>query len=125
MYVIEQTRPMPAAIPGIDHATWAGHDQGLSQISLWRQAVAGGAGTPVHKHDCDEVVLCLAGQGELHIDGQVHAFGAHSTLVLPRGRTHQILNTGAESLQLLGIFGSTPVGTFADSGEALDLPWRT
>jgi hypothetical protein len=23
-----------------------------------------------HRHDCDEVVLCLAGWGELHIDGQ-------------------------------------------------------
>jgi mannose-6-phosphate isomerase-like protein (cupin superfamily) len=125
MYVIEQPIPVPAAIPGIDHATWAGHDQGLSQISLWRQAVASGAGTPVHKHDCDEVVLCLAGQGQLHIDGQVHAFGANCTLVLPRGRAHQLLNTGPGALQLLGIFGSTPVGTFADGGEALDLPWRT
>ena len=46
MHVIEQTRPVPAPIPGIAHATWAGQADGLSQISLWRQTVAPGAATP-------------------------------------------------------------------------------
>ena len=48
MHVIEQTRPVPAPIPGIAHATWAGQADGLSQISLWRQTVAPGAATPPH-----------------------------------------------------------------------------
>ena len=30
-----------------------------------------GAATPPHRHDCDEVVLCQAGHGELHLDGEV------------------------------------------------------
>ena len=43
MYVLEQQRPAPAPIPGLAHATWAGHDEGLSQLSLWRQTLAPGA----------------------------------------------------------------------------------
>lgn len=125
MYVIEQPRPTAAPIPGLDHATWAGKDEGLTQISLWRQTLAPGAATPPHHHDCDEVVLCQAGVGELHIDGQVHRFGAHCTLVLPRGRAHQIFNVGAIPMEILGVFGATPVATFLPDGEALDLPWRT
>ncbi|HSW04209.1 cupin domain-containing protein [Aquabacterium sp.] len=125
MYVIEQERPVPAAIAGLHHATWAGRDQGLRQLSLWRQTMAPGGATPPHSHDCDEVVLCLAGWGELHVDGQVHRFGADSTLVLPRGSAHQIFNTGALPLEILGIFGATPVGTFANDGSALELPWRS
>jgi hypothetical protein len=31
MHVIEQTRPSAVAIPGIAHATWAGHADGLQQ----------------------------------------------------------------------------------------------
>jgi quercetin dioxygenase-like cupin family protein len=125
MYVVEQTRPSPAPIPGLAHATWAGHDEGLQQISIWRQTLAPGAATPPHRHDCDEVVLCQGGVGELHVEDQRHRFGADSTVVLPRGRLHQIVNVGAEPLEIVGIFGATPVGTFLPGGEALAVPWRT
>ena len=125
MYVIEQTRPAAAPIPGVAHATWAGRDEGLQQLSVWRQTLAPGAATPPHSHDCDEVVLCQAGRGELHIDGAVHAFGADCTLVLPRGRLHQIFCTGALPLEIVGIFGATPVGTYLPDGAALALPWRS
>lgn len=125
MYVIEQHAPLPADIPGIAHATWAGHDDGLRQISLWRQTLAPGAATPPHRHDCDEVVLCQSGRGELRVDGQTLGFGPGSTLVLPGGRAHQILNAGADPLEILGVFGATPVGTFAPEGTAIELPWRT
>lgn len=125
MHVIEQERPAPMPLPGLLHATWAGEADGLSQLSVWRQTLAPGAATPPHKHDCDEVVLCLGGCGELHVDGAVKRFGGDSTLVLPREREHQILNAGPVPLELIGIFGRTPVGTFAPDGAVLCLPWRT
>jgi len=125
MYVIAQSRPQPAAIPGIDHATWAGAADGLQQLSLWRQTMAPGAATPPHSHDCDEVVLCLGGHGELHVAGEVHRFGPDSTLVLPRGTPHQIINTGDTPMDTLGLFAATPVPTYLPDGQALDLPWRT
>ena len=70
MSVIEQRPPEPTALEGVAHATWAGQAQGLQQLSVWRQSLAPGAGTPPHQHDCDEVVICLGGEGELHADGQ-------------------------------------------------------
>ena len=42
MNVIDQLSPAAAAIPGIRHATWAGQAEGLSQLSVWRQALAPG-----------------------------------------------------------------------------------
>lgn len=125
MYVIEQARPAAMPLPGIEHATWAGSDEGLQQLSIWRQTMAPGAATPPHSHDCDEVVLCLAGHGELHVDGEVHRFGADCTLVLPRKRTHQIFNVGATPMQTIGIFGASPVVTRMPDGPELDLPWRS
>jgi len=125
MNVIEQARPVPAAIPGVAHATWAGQAEGLTQLSVWRQTLAPGAATPPHRHDCDEVVLCQSGWGELHVDGRTFKFAGDTTLVLPRGSTHQIFNIGAMPLEIVGLFGATPVATYLPDGEALALPWRT
>lgn len=123
MSVIEQRPPEPTAIEGVAHATWAGQAQGLQQLSVWRQSLAPGAGTPPHQHDCDEVVICLGGEGELLADGQRQRFGAHSTLILPRGRVHQFLNVGSQPLETLGIFGQSPVPTRQPDGALLPLPW--
>jgi quercetin dioxygenase-like cupin family protein len=125
MNVIEQHAPTATPIPGVAHATWAGQDHGLRQLSVWRQTLAPGAATPPHRHDCDEVVLCLSGNGELHTGGSVQRFAANHTLVLPRGDDHQIINSGAEAMEIVGLFGATPVLTRLPDGSALDLPWRS
>ena len=125
MRILEQTRPQPSPIPGIDHATWAGHEQGLQQLSIWRQTLAPGAVTPPHRHDCDEVLLCQGGLGEVHQDGQVLRFGAESTVVLPRGHLHQIFNVGTQPLELVGIFAATPVAAYLPDDSVLPLPWTS
>lgn len=125
MYVIEQSIPQPTPIEGIHHATWAGSDQGLKQISLWRQSLAPGAATPPHSHECDEVVLCQSGWGELHIEGEVHRFGAGSTVLLPQGKLHQLFSVGPMPLEILGVFPRTPVEAFLPDGQAIELPWRS
>ena len=84
MYVHEQTRPSPTPIAGIAHATWSGQPTGARQLSVWSQSLSPAAATPPHRHDCEEVIFCSGGQGELHIDGGVHAFGAGSLVTVPR-----------------------------------------
>lgn len=125
MNIIEQSRPQPSAIPGIAHATWAAREEGLSQMSVWRSSMAPGAATPPHRHDCDEVVLCLAGRGEAHGEGLVRPFGAGATLVLPKGRFHQIVSTGNEPLEIIAVLAATPVNVELPDGAALELPWRS
>ena len=125
MNVIEQSRPVDTPLPGVAHATWAGQADGLEQISIWRQTLAPGAATPPHRHDCDEVVLCLGGWGEVHIDGQVHRFGPDMTVVLPRAKVHQLFNVGTTPLETLAVFAATPVATRLPDGQAINLPWRT
>lgn len=125
MKVIAPTLPVASAIPGVAHATLAGGADGLSQLSVWRQTMAPGAATPPHAHDCDEVVLCLGGSGEVHSEGRVERFGADCTLVLPAGREHQIFNNGAQPLETIGLFAATQVTTRSLDGSPLALPWRT
>jgi quercetin dioxygenase-like cupin family protein len=125
MYVIDQSKPTAAPIPGIAHATWAGSAEGLTQLSVWRQTLEPGAATPPHAHDCDEVVLCSAGAGELHIDGEVHRFGTDQTLIIPRDKPHRIFNIGTSPMDVVGLFGASPVNVFLPDGSKLDRPWRS
>ena len=125
MNVIAQIRPADTPIPGVAHSSWAGRDEGLEQLSVWRKTLGTGAATPPHRHDCDEVVLCLSGHGEVHGDGAVRRFGADCTVVLPKGRDHQIFNVGALPMEIVGLFGATPVLTRLPDGSALELPWRS
>jgi quercetin dioxygenase-like cupin family protein len=125
MNVIAQTRPAATPFEGIEHSTWAAAAEGLSQLSVWRQTLAPGAATPPHRHACDEVVMCLAGRGEVHSCGRVQRFGADTTLALPKHEVHQLFNIGDEPLQLLAVLASTPVHTELPDGETITLPWRS
>ena len=125
MKIVEQTRPDVTPLAGIRHATWAGAADGLKDVSLWRQTLEPGAASPPHSHDSDEVVLCLSGSGEVHSEGSVQRFGAGTTVMLPAGRVHQIFNVGSQPLELIAVFGRTPVATLLPQGERIELPWRT
>jgi quercetin dioxygenase-like cupin family protein len=125
MAIHSQLAPAATPIPGVAHATFAGSAEGLQHLSVWRQVMAPGACTPPHSHSCEEVVLCEAGAGEVHIAGEVHAFRAGQTIVLPPGRLHQIFNTGAEPLVSTAVFAATPVPVTLADGQPLELPWRT
>jgi mannose-6-phosphate isomerase-like protein (cupin superfamily) len=125
MYVIDQVRPAETPIPGVRHATWASSREGLKTMSLWRQSIAAGGATPPHSHDCEEVVMCLAGNGEVHLEGKVHRFGPEQTVMLPAGVLHQIFNVGTEPLELTAVFSATPVGVTLPDGSTLELPWHS
>lgn len=63
---------------------------------------------PEHHHTYDEVVHVLAGQGVVHLrDGQREIqteIGPGTSIYLPPYQPHCLENTGAEPLQVLGVF---------------------
>lgn len=123
-YVIDQPQPAATPIPGVAHATWVGQREGLRTLSMWRQSLAVGSATPPHSHPCEEIVLCLAGRGEVHIAGEAHAFGPQQTVLLPANVLHQLFNVGDEPLETTAVFSATPVQVALPDGSALELPWR-
>lgn len=125
MTVIANATIAHQALPGILHQTLANADLGLKHLSIWRQTMAPGAATPPHRHDCEEVVLIESGSGELHIGGEILAFGPDSTLAIPPNVDHQIFNTGAEPIVCVAAFSATPVEVVLPDGQAIALPWRS
>lgn len=125
MHVISNQQPVPSAISGIAHTTLAGEEEGLSKLSVWQQSVAPGAATPPHRHDCEEVVICSGGTGELRLGEQAAQFSRNMTVVIPANVEHQIVNVGDEALQFVAVFSMSPVRAYFPDGTAIELPWRS
>jgi quercetin dioxygenase-like cupin family protein len=124
MAIPSETTLPPSGLPGIFHLTVASRDSGQS-VSVWRQRIEPAHGTPPHRHLCDEVVTVQRGIAELHCGGAIHRLVEGDTVVLPADVDHQILNAGAEPLEMVAVFSESPVQTVAPDGAAIDLPWRS
>jgi quercetin dioxygenase-like cupin family protein len=123
MPILDHAEIERLALPGLVHQTLAGPREGLRDLEVWMQTIAPGAGTPVHAHDCEEVIVVLRGSGECEIEGRVQAFGPGSTLILPRKVVHRITNTGTEDMLAIAALGASPVTVTTAEGERMHLPW--
>ena len=111
------------SLPGLQHQTIAGKSEGTHAMEAWKQALAPGAATPPHFHECEEVIYILQGMGEIAIEGKTVPFAADCTLIFPPRLVHQITNTGAENVRLVAWLSESPARVFLPSGERLALPW--
>ena len=111
-------------LPGLEHQTLAGHSDGLRGFEVWRQRIAAGAATPLHRHNCEEVIVILAGEGVCRFPGAAdEPFRRDETLIIPANAVHQICNTGEEELFLLATLAMAPVAVETEHGEDMPLPW--
>ncbi|NQV21536.1 MAG: cupin domain-containing protein [Rhodospirillales bacterium] len=110
-------------LPGLAHQTLAGPKDGLDGMEVWMQTISAGSATPVHRHDCEEVIVVLKGSGTCMIDGETTGFGPNSTLVLPSNAVHQICNTGDDDMFIVATLGMAPVRVETADGDRIDLPW--
>lgn len=112
------------AIPGIDHQTLAGKSEGLKHLEVWSQVVAPGGATPWHRHDCEEVIVVLAGRGRCEDEASACDFEAPAVLTMPASAVHKISNTADIPLRLVAALSMAPVVVHAPSGEVIRLPWE-
>lgn len=125
MPVINNAEIKKFALPGLEHQTLAARGMGVTGMEVWMQTIAPGAGTPVHRHACEEVIVILRGTGLVTIEGEEMQFGPNSTIIVPPDAVHQLVNSGAEEMFLIGTLGVTPVNVTTAEGETIPLPWQT
>ncbi len=123
MPIIDNATVKTFTLPGLVHQTVAGPAQGLKTLEVWVETIAPGAGTPVHRHECEEVLLILTGSGQVTLAGQVQDFGPNHTLIVPPGLVHQVVNTGREEMRLVAVLGMAPAGATTPEGQPILVPW--
>ena len=124
MSVINNSTIQQFSLPGLTHQTLASHKDGLKATEVWMQTVEPGAETPVHYHDCEEVIVVIRGSGRFLIEDKIIEFGPNSTLIAPPNVIHQLINDGTDKIFLIASFSSTPAKVFTPDGEELVLPWQ-
>ncbi len=92
-------------------------------MEVWMQTIAPGAETPIHFHDCEEVIVILSGSGTCRAGEEDFYFSANSTLVIAPNVVHQIGNTSDDDMQLIAALGMAPVRVKTADGAELKLPW--
>ena len=111
-------------IPGITHKTLAGAEHGVSGFEVWEQWIEPHQTTPMHRHNCEEVITVFSGKGEVIVDGERTEFGANTTLRLPSNTVHQVNNIGDEVMHLVATLGMSPVIPQDADGNVFSLPWQ-
>lgn len=124
MSVLQHARIEKFHLPGLTHQTLASQQQGVRGLEVWLQTVAPGAATPVHRHNCEEVIVVLRGSGRITMAGEEMTFGANSTIIVPPDAVHQLVNSGTEEMLLIGALGMSPVNVTTAEGEPIPLPWQ-
>jgi mannose-6-phosphate isomerase-like protein (cupin superfamily) len=123
MEIVDNDKVEAQELPGLVHRTVAGHAQGMKKMEVWMQTIAAGAATPIHKHDCEEVVIVLSGSGTCTVHGRTVEFGPNTTLTFEPDVVHQIVNTSDEEMKLVATLAMAPVRVTTPEGERIPLPW--
>ena len=124
MPVIDNNSVKDFNLPGLNHRTFAGPEHGLKNLEVWGQVIEAGAGTPVHRHACEEAIVILEGSGTLTINGEESRFGPDSTLIIPVDAVHQIVNSGATRMVIIAALSMAPVKVRHADNQAMPLPWQ-
>ena len=123
MHVNNNSSVQKHQLPGLEHQTLAGCQDGLKSFEIWRQTIAPHAATPVHSHACEEVILIMGGSGVCRFEDRELPFKADQTLVIPGNVVHQICNTGEKNLHIIATLAASPVEVKSETGAAMALPW--
>jgi len=80
-----------------------------------------GKGAPMHRHNVDEQVTLLEGEGEVEIDGKATPLSRYDSTYIRGGQEHCFRNTGTTPMRILWIYASGRVTrTFAGSDEEVE-----
>ena len=125
MQVISHDTLKTHKLPGLIHQTLSSKQNGNKRFEVWKQTISGESATPVHKHNCEEVIVILKGAGECWCEGKRYQFQSDQTLVFPPNVIHQIINTGKDDLEIMATLSMSPVIVETEEGGRLPLPWDT
>lgn len=80
-----------------------------------------GQGAPLHKHNCDEQVTLLEGEGRVEINGVSTPLVRYDSTYIRGGDTHAFYNAGDAPMRILWIYASNRVTrTFAGSDDEVE-----
>jgi quercetin dioxygenase-like cupin family protein len=103
--------------PGVETRMVVSARNGATQLCIFEQWVAPGAGAPTHCHPVEEVLTVREGEAEMWIGEQRAVLTSGQSLIVPAGRWHGFRNSGTSVLHLHAVLAS-PVFEATPEGAA-------
>ncbi len=83
--------------------------EGKASMAVLLERCAPGDAIPLHRHDVDEAVYVIEGEGEYRLGDAVEAVSTGDTVFIPAGVPHGTRNTGERALHIHAVFPRTTV----------------
>jgi mannose-6-phosphate isomerase-like protein (cupin superfamily) len=92
--------------PGVQSRMLVSAMTGATQLCIFEQQVAPGAGAPTHSHAVEEVLTVREGEADMWI-GEAHVtVSAGQSLLIPPHLLHGFSNSGSTTLHVLAVLAS-------------------
>lgn len=104
--ITHQDRSRELWRPGVETRMLVSAANGATQLCLFEQWVAPGAGAPTHSHPVEEVLTVRAGEAEMWIEDRRIAVAAGQSLIVPAGHRHGFQNCGTATLHVHAVLAS-------------------
>jgi mannose-6-phosphate isomerase-like protein (cupin superfamily) len=92
--------------PGVETRMLVSALSGATQLCIFEQWVAIGAGAPTHAHPVEEVLTVREGEAEMWIGQERAMVKAGQSLIVPAGRMHGFRNAGTTTLHVHAVLAS-------------------
>ncbi|HVF74671.1 MAG TPA: cupin domain-containing protein [Acidimicrobiales bacterium] len=83
--------------------------EGRARLAVLLERCAPGDAIPLHRHDVDEAIYVIDGEGEYRLGDHVEAVATGDTVFIPAGTPHGTRNTGQRPLHIHAVFPQTTV----------------
>src|SRR6266705_1556556 len=85
---------------GVETRMLISASNGATQLCIFEQWIAPGAGAPTHTHPVEEVLTVRDGEAEMWMDQQRVTVSVGQSLIVPAERMHGFRNSGNVTLRI-------------------------
>jgi quercetin dioxygenase-like cupin family protein len=126
MQVIDP-RDMPRETwrPGAETRMRASAVNGATQLCIFEQWLAPGAGAPTHSHPVEEVLTVLSGEAEMWLEEQRMVVLSGQSLIVPAGRNHGFHNSGTTTLHIHAVLASAVFEAMPEGATEMVRRWAS
>jgi quercetin dioxygenase-like cupin family protein len=97
---------------------------GASELCIFEQWVAPGAGAPSHSHRVEEVLTVRAGEAEIWLAGERVTLAAGQSVIVPARANHGFRNSGSGTLHLHAVLAAPVFEALADGVTEVTRRWQ-
>jgi len=109
--------------PGVETRMRASAINGATQLCIFEQWVAPGAGAPTHSHPVEEVLTVREGEAEMWIDEERAVLTSGQSLIVPAGRKHGFRNSGTATLHIHAVLASPVFEAMMEGAAEMTRRW--